>query len=439
MTLNVENIDAETSRVRLTNWEKIESTITDCFITTEGDDETTVAKATVVDIHDDGKVMFVLDLGQATPDVCIITSVYGNKLPKAADEFAVGEPATLKVYRRSRATTHAKLAKLPNKVQSRIGKEEQQDELSWHRGTLRYTGRMTYGRLYELKTLADRDINFQRALEKLYWHGNHVYVAQFIDTELFTHMQTTLAVGTVIDNAIVVDTNKGGVVVELGRGLTGFVPRSKVMGGRGNLIEFVTIGSIVQARVLEHRIERGQPLLEIIGGITDPLTQIVVGRTYKGVVEDVNQNGIFVNLAPTITGRVKHNEVYRGSAKTEDLFRAGDEVIVKVLFVDPNSRFVELTMKIPENDPFTKIKVGQTVEGLVVRIDGREAFVELSPGLEGRINNIEDLPRSGLFGLGGRPNIEIGTRVQVQVVDIQPNRRDPSKKDIYFKFVRKLK
>lgn len=442
LTLNVENIDTETRRVRLTNWEKVETTITDRFVTTEGDDETTIAKATVVEIRDDGKVMFSLDLGQNTPDVCVVTSVYGNKLPKEVLEFAIGEQATLKVYRRSRATTHAELAILPQKAQSRVGKEEQQDELSWNKGTLRYTGRMTYGRLYELKTLADRDISFQRALEKLYWHANHVYVAQFIDSELFTHMQTALAVGTVINNAIVVDINEGGVVVELGRGLQGFVPRSKIMGGRGNLIDFVTNGSTVQVRVLEHRIERGQPLLEIIGGVANPLEQLIVGRTYKGVVEEVSQNGVFVNLSPTITGRVKHNEVYRGSAKTEDLFKSGDNVVVKVLSVDPNRHSVELSMKIPEYDPAAKLKHGAIVEGVVASQQSYGYFVTIAPGIDGLLRHA-DIPEvsTGFLGLGGKakPTIAVGMRLQIRIVSIGADRKNPNKTVYGLEYIRQLK
>ena len=307
LTLNVENIDLEGHRVRLTNWEKVEAAITNRFVTTEGDNETTVAKANVVDVHDDGKVMFALDLGKPSPDVCVIASVYGDKLPKTANGFSIGEQAALKVYRKSRGTTYAELARLPTKAQSSVGKEDQQGELSWRQGTLRFTGRITYDKLYELKTLADRDIGFQRALEKLYWHANHVYVVQFVDSELFAHMQTALAVGTVVDKAIVVGKNPGGVVVELGRELKGFVPRSKIMGGRGDL-RLVTVGSTVQVRVLEHRIEKGQPLLEIIGGIAPP-AQLTRGNILEGVVASQQNYGYFVTIAPGLDGLLRHANI----------------------------------------------------------------------------------------------------------------------------------
>ncbi|QQG47844.1 MAG: S1 RNA-binding domain-containing protein [Candidatus Woesebacteria bacterium] len=442
LILNVENIDLETRRVRLTNWEKVENTITDRFITTEGDDETTIAKATVVDIHDDGKVMFALDLGQATLDICIIISVYGIKLPKNSSEFKIGEQATLKVYRRSKASSYADLPSLPSKAVSKISSEERPNELSWKRGVLRFTGRMTYDRLYEFRTIADRDLDFQRALEKLYWHSNFVYAAQFVDSELFTHLQTTLAVGTTINNAIVVEINNGGVVVELGRGLKGFVPRSKIMEGRGNLIDFVTVGSTVQVRVLEHRIERAQPLLEIIGGIVNPLEQLVVGRTYKGIVEEVNQNGVFVNLSPTITGRVKHNEVYRGGTKTEDLFKAGDNVIVKVLSVHPSRHSVELSMKIPEYDPSAKLKQGAIVEGIVASQQSYGYFITIAMGIDGLLRH-ENIPEvsTGFLGLGGKakPNIAVGMKLQVKIIAIGPDRKNPAKTVYGLEYVRQLK
>lgn len=386
LTFNVENIDIDLKRIRLTNWEKVEQAITDRFGTTEGDDETTVAKAMVIEIRDDGKVVFALDIEQKNDDVAVITSAYGTKLPKLPGEFSVNENAVLKVYRRSRATAHSNLSSLPKKAVSKVGPEERKGELSWKRGVLRFTGRMSYDRLYELKTMADRDIDFIRALEQLYWYSNSIYVAQFIDSEFYTHMETKLAVGTTIDNALVIEVNDGGVVVELGRGLTGFIPRSKIMDGKGNLISLLTSGMVVQVKVLEHRIDQGEPLLSITGGVSDPIAEIAVGQTYNGVVEDVNKAGIFVSLATTVTGRVKHNEVYRGRHNTEDLFQAGDAVVVKAISVNQHAREVELTMKIPENDPIGKIYEGQLISGTIMSVKDFGAFIEILPGLEGMMH-----------------------------------------------------
>lgn len=430
LALNVENIDTESSRVRLTNWEEVENVITNHFATTEGDDEATIAKATVAEVRDDGKVMLSLDLGQTTPGVCVIASVYGNKLPKEAHEFTVGEQVTVKAYRKSRATTHAELAKLPQKIQSKIDEVERQNELSWHKGTLRYTGRISYDRLYELKTLADRDIHFLTALGKLYWHANHVHVAQFIDSELYAHLQTALQIGTVINDAVVIDINEGGVIVEVGRGLQGFVPKSKIMGGHSSLIDCVSKGSTVQVRILEHRIDKGQLLLEIIGGIENPYDQLVVGQTYEGIVDEVNNNGVFVNLTPTIKGRVRHNEVYRGNTKTEDLFKHGDQVFVKVVSVDSIRLSAELSMKIPIYDPGARLTYGALIDGQVVGQQSYGYFVNIAPGIDGllRFTNIPDVS-SGFLGFGGKskPTITIGMRLKVKIISIGQDRKNPNK------------
>jgi len=357
LTLSVEHIDFELRRVRLTNWERVEDSITNRFVSSGGGEETTVAKAAVIEVRNDGKVMLALDLGQATSDVCIITSAYGNKLPKDSSKFAIGEQVVLKVYRRSRSTAHAALPSLPAKAVSKISTEERPNELSWKRGVLRFTGRMTYDRLYELKTIVDENLDFQRALEKLYWYSNQVHVAQFIDSELYVHMQSKL----------------------------------------------------------------------------------VVGQTCQGVVEGVNQNGIFVTLSAGITGRVKHNEVYRGRYRTEELFKSGDSVIVKVLSVDQTKRKVELSMKIPENDPTAQLKVGQSYQGTVVNVTQHGAFVELAPTLDGLLR-AKDFPKSsGFLGLGGPPKIEVGMRLVVKVVSIQPNWKDPTQRDVSLEYVRRVK
>jgi len=426
LTLNIEHIDLELRRVRLTNWEKAEGLITNRFVSSEGDEETTVAKATVIEIRDDGKVVFVLDLGQISTDVCIITSAYGSKLPKDSGEFSLGEQVVLKVYRRSRGAAHVDLPSLPAKAVSKTSTEERPNELSWKRGVLRFTGRMTYDRLYEIKTIADKNLDFQRALEKLYWYSNQVYVAQLIDSELYAHMQSKLAVGTIIDNAIVMEINKGGVVVELGHGITGFVPKSKVMGGIGNLSTLLAPGASVQVKVLEHRMDKGEPLLEITGGVADPIMQIVVGQTYQGVIEAVNQNGIFVTLAAMVTGRVKHNEVYRGRYRTEELFKSGDSVIVKILSVNQAERKVELSMKIPENDPLSQLEVGQSCRGVIVNVTQHGAFIELAPALDGLLQTQDFPKRSGFLGLGGPPKIEAGMTLVVKVTSVDYARRKVS-------------
>lgn len=429
LILNIEHIDLKLRRVRLTNWEKVEKSITDRFVSSEGNKETTVAKAEVVEIHSDGRVMFALDLGQTTPDVCIITEAYGNKLSKRAGEFTVGEKVALKVSRRFRDTAYAELSSLPAMVAPNISREEKQNELTWRGGKLRYTGRITYERLYELKTLADKNIDFQRALEKLYWYSNRVQVDQFIDNELFN-----LAVGSTVDNAVVKEINNGGVMVQLGNGITGFVPKSKVMGGARNISILLAVGSTVKVKVLEQRAQKNEPLLEITGGITDPLLAIRVGQKCYGVVKNINNDGVFVALGLWVTGRVRNTEVYRNWRKIEDLFKTGDKVSVMVLSVNQKERQLELTMKLPENNPTILLDTGQSYAGIVTRVVPQGAFIEMDRGLIGLLRT-EDFPKSsGFLGLGSPPIIEKGMKLIAKIVLIQPDN-----KDVFLKYVRQVK
>ena len=163
------------------------------------------------------------------------------------------------------------------------------------------------------------------------------------------------------------------------------------------------------------------------------IDQIVVGYTYKGVVRDINQNGVFVNLTKTITGRVRHSEVYRGNAKTEDLIGSGNEVLVRVVSVDPNSRHVELTMKIPEYEqynPAANLRQGAFIEGIVAGQQSYGYFVTIAPGINGLLRHI-NIPEvnTGFLGLGGRskPNISIGMSIQVRIISIGKDRKNPNK------------
>ncbi|MEK7521473.1 MAG: helicase-related protein, partial [Patescibacteria group bacterium] len=245
--------------------------------------------------------------------------------------------------------------------------------------------------------------------------------------------------GAVVSNAVVLEINTGGVVIDLGQGLRGFAPRSQIMGGNSKLFGLIKVGLPLNVRVLKHDADRAEPLLEVTGGIEDPIKQFEVGKTYNGVVDNINQNGIFVVLAPSVVGRVRHDETYFGRYKAEGFIKPGGKVNVKVLSINQAERRLDLSMKLPEHDPTTKIQVGMSCQGTITSITQLGAFVELAPALVGLLRTQNFPQTSGFLGLGGRPKIETGMRLVVRVASILPNRRDPTRKDVNLEYVRHVK
>lgn len=155
---------------------------------------------------------------------------------------------------------------------------------------------------------------------------------------------------------------------------------------------------------------------QVLGRLACRITPLLTGK----------RKPYFVTLAAMVTGRVKHNEVYRGRYRTEELFKSGDSVIVKILSVNQAERKVELSMKIPENDPLSQLEVGQSCRGVIVNVTQHGAFIELAPALDGLLQTQDFPKRSGFLGLGGPPKIEAGMTLVVKVTSVDYARRKVS-------------
>src|SRR5947209_19979981 len=75
------------------------------------------------------------------------------------------------------------------------------------------------------------------------------------------------------------------------------------------------------------------------------------------------------------------------------MFNVGDEITVKILKYDREKERVSLGYKQLTPDPWTLVKqgypVGARVIGKVVNLTDYGAFIELEPGVEGRIHVLE--------------------------------------------------
>jgi small subunit ribosomal protein S1 len=76
--------------------------------------------------------------------------------------------------------------------------------------------------------------------------------------------------------------------------------------------------------------------------------------------------------------------------KPEDVLGIGQELQVRILKIDPETKKISLGLKQLEKEPWevvpTKYQVGQRVTGAVTRVTDFGAFVEIEPGIEGLIH-----------------------------------------------------
>ena len=114
------------------------------------------------------------------------------------------------------------------------------------------------------------------------------------------------------------------------------------------------------------------------------------GDTVTGTVRSLMSYGAFVDLGG-VDGLLHVSDIAWGRVnKPEDVLSAGQELQVRILKIDPETKKISLGLKQLEPEPWqvvpTKYQAGQRVTGSVTRLADFGAFVEIEPGIEGLIH-----------------------------------------------------
>jgi small subunit ribosomal protein S1 len=114
------------------------------------------------------------------------------------------------------------------------------------------------------------------------------------------------------------------------------------------------------------------------------------GTIVQGKVRNVMDFGAFVDIGG-VDGLLHIADMsWNRLAKASDVVKPGDELTVKILKVDPNTKKISLGLKQLQDDPWTvasrTFHQGDRVTGTVSRLTDFGAFVELLPGVDGLIH-----------------------------------------------------
>ncbi len=145
-----------------------------------------------------------------------------------------------------------------------------------------------------------------------------------------------------------------------------------------------------------------------------------VGIEVTGRVRAIQKFGAFVDLGG-IDGLIPSSELsWNRAEKAENILSTGQEVTVKVIAIDWEKNRLTLSIKSMQPDPYAsaadKYPIESMVKGIVVRLEGFGAFVNLEPGVDGLI------PISK-FGTGKRIKhpkevVEVGQWLEARVIDV---------------------
>ena len=114
------------------------------------------------------------------------------------------------------------------------------------------------------------------------------------------------------------------------------------------------------------------------------------GDTLTGTVRTLMPYGAFIDLGGVDALLHISDMAYSRVSKPEDMLSVGQEVRVRVLKIDPDTKKISLGLKQLQAEPWEtapqRLLPGQRVSGNVTRIMEFGAFVEIEPGIEGLIH-----------------------------------------------------
>src|SRR5262245_12483022 len=235
-----------------------------------------------------------------------------------------------------------------------------------------------------------------------------------------------IAEGSMVE-ARVTGANTGGLECHVSN-LRGFIPVSQISMYRventadyvgQKLICVVTEanerrGNLVLSRraVLEREKEESKKSL---------LAELAPGQMREGTIRKIHDFGAFVDLGG-LDGLIHVSQLAWERVKhPSEVVQEGQKVRVRVERIDEATGKISLSLKNPEEHPWTNIEqrfpVGSTVKGPVSRIAQFGAFVKLAPGVEGLIH-ISELAHHKVYKVENV--VKEGQEVECKVLDVDP-------------------
>ncbi|MGP8175604.1 MAG: S1 RNA-binding domain-containing protein [Terracidiphilus sp.] len=232
----------------------------------------------------------------------------------------------------------------------------------------------------------------------------------------------------------VTEVIKGGLSVDIG--VRAFMPASRSGAKDAAELEKL-VGTEITCRitkldvtdenvVVDRRIVLEEQARALTQASHDALqASIKEGDTVTGTVRTLMPYGAFIDLGG-IDGLLHVSDIsYARVSKPEDVLTVGQELQVKILKIDPETKKLSLGLKQLQPEPWDKapdhLVAGQRVTGTVTRLADFGAFVEIEPGIEGLIH-ISEMA----WGKKLRPPSDIlkkGDTVDAVILSVKPEER----------------
>jgi small subunit ribosomal protein S1 len=220
---------------------------------------------------------------------------------------------------------------------------------------------------------------------------------------------------------------KGGLSVDVG--VRAFMPASR-SGTRDAAELEALVGTEITCRITKLDVadenvvvDRRAILEEQARGVLDERrAALKPGDTVTGTVRTLMPYGAFVDIGG-MDGLLHVSDISRARiAKPEDVLSVGQELTLRVLKIDPETRKISLGLKQLQPEPWEtaaeRYVSGARIAGTVTRVTDFGAFVELEPGLEGMIHVSEMSWAKKVRHPGDL--LKAGDRVDAVILSVKP-------------------
>ena len=246
------------------------------------------------------------------------------------------------------------------------------------------------------------------------------------------HIEERFKPGSVHEGAVKNVTHFG-VFVELAEGVEGLVHVSDISWTQRikHPEEVLKISDDVTVKILNYEKESRKISLGIKQCEPDPWEQVFddfnVGEIISGKVRNITDFGVFVEIRDGIQGLVHISDLSWSNKVThpKQLVSLEDEIQVKIVGMDRESKKISLSVKEVSEDPWKDVAdrfpVGEIIEGTVTGLTNFGAFIEISENVEGMVH-ISDFSWTEHFE-NAADFLQEGQKTKCKVLEIEPEVR----------------
>jgi small subunit ribosomal protein S1 len=262
--------------------------------------------------------------------------------------------------------------------------------------------------------------------EEHYYELSRFKVAQPRD---WTALEAAFAEKTAVVGTVT-EVIKGGLRVDIG--VRAFMPASR--SGTKDAVELEKlVGTEITCRITKLDVtdedvvvDRRVVLEEQARGLAQAHFETMKeGETVTGTVRSLMPYGAFVDIGG-VDGLLHISDIaHTRINKPEDVLTVGQELQLRILKIDPETKKISLGLKQLQPEPWAtapdRFVAGQRVTGTVTRLADFGAFVEIEPGVEGLIHISE-------MSWGKKINhpsdvLKQGDKVDTVILSIKPEER----------------